>query len=147
MPPYDDGDEDIMPHSSMEAERSLPLHSLKINNGRELNRKGDFVSLREHLSKPLDEKDEKAAVKSNPNVPEHDALDLKGKRKNSGSGLFAKLRSSFSRRRSNSSVSHIFAIEDVRYSDEVTTVDKFRQILLEENLLPEKHDDYHKLLR
>ena len=134
-----------MLHSSMEAERSLPLHSLRIKNGRELNRKG--VSLREHLSKPLDEKDEKAAVKSNPSVTEHDALDLKGKRKNSGSSLFAKLRSSFSRRRSNSSVSHIFAIEDVRYSDEVAIVDKFREILLEENLLPEKHDDYHKLLR
>jgi hypothetical protein len=127
----------------METETSLPIHSLRVKSGRESKSNAEFVSLREHLSKPLDEKDMNVAL----STIEHDAADLKGKRKNSGSGFLAKLRSSFSRKRSSCSVSQIFAIEDVRYSDEVAIVDKFRDILLEEKLLPERHDDYHKLLR
>ncbi|MCO5604784.1 hypothetical protein L7F22_058955 [Adiantum nelumboides] len=40
-----------------------------------------------------------------------------------------------------------FAIQDIRTEQEQIFVEAFRQILLGENLLPKRHDDYHTLLR
>lgn len=40
-----------------------------------------------------------------------------------------------------------FSIKDVRVAQEQEACDSFRQILLNEDLLPVKHDDYHMMLR
>ncbi|XP_057445370.1 phosphatidylinositol/phosphatidylcholine transfer protein SFH12-like [Lotus japonicus] len=58
------------------------------------------------------------------------------------------LRSSLSRksRRSSSKVMSV-EIEDVRDAEDLKAVDEFRQALILDELLPEKHDDYHQLLR
>lgn len=123
--------------------RSNLLGHLEGTKSITLNGNKEFVSLRDCLSKPLDE-EERAGVK--PSAIEHDG-DYKGRRRSSGSGLIAKLRSSFSRRRSSCSTSQTVLIEDVRYLEDQVIVDEFRKMLITENLLPEKHDDYHKLLR
>ncbi|CAL5197547.1 unnamed protein product [Lathyrus oleraceus] len=62
--------------------------------------------------------------------------------------LKKKLRDSLTRRsrRSSSKVMSV-EIEDVRDADDLKAVDEFRQALVLDELLPEKHDDYHMLLR
>lgn len=134
--------EDVKYLGWMEGGSNFPGH-LEGTKSITLNGNQEFVSLRECLSKPLDE-DERAGVK--PSAIEHDG-DYKGRRRSSGSGLIAKLCSSFSRRRSSSSISQTLLIEDVRYMEDQVIVDEFRKMLVTKNLLPEKHDDYHKLLR
>lgn len=58
------------------------------------------------------------------------------------------LRDSLTRRsrRSSSKVMSV-EIEDIRDADDLKAVDEFRQALILDELLPEKHDDYHMLLR
>lgn len=77
----------------------------------------------------------------------HAALD-KSDRAGSLKKKAMSLRSSLSRksRRSSSKVMSV-EIEDVRDAEDLKAVDEFRQALILDELLPEKHDDYHQLLR
>lgn len=56
------------------------------------------------------------------------------------------LRYSMTKRRRSSKVMPV-EIEDVHDAEEMKAVDAFRQALILDELLPEKHDDYHMMLR
>lgn len=57
-----------------------------------------------------------------------------------------KFRNSLTRHRKRKSFQPV-SIEDFRDEEEQRAVDAFRQVLVSENLLPARHDDYHLLLR
>ncbi|CAN1757219.1 Phosphatidylinositol/phosphatidylcholine transfer protein SFH10 [Linum perenne] len=58
-----------------------------------------------------------------------------------------KLRKSFKRGGKRSSKIMSIEIEDEHDAEELKQVDAFRQVLILEELLPSKHDDYHDMLR
>ncbi|CAO2178618.1 unnamed protein product [Urochloa humidicola] len=58
-----------------------------------------------------------------------------------------KFRHSLRRKSRTRSGNHAFSIEDIRDVQELETVERFRRCLLDEGLLPERHDDYHTMLR
>nr|CAB3474002.1 unnamed protein product [Digitaria exilis] len=58
-----------------------------------------------------------------------------------------KFRHSLRRKSRTKSGNHVVSIEDIRDDQELEIVERFRRCLLDEGLLPERHDDYHTLLR
>ena len=56
-------------------------------------------------------------------------------------------RNSLTRKGRRSSKVMSVEIEDFRDAEEAKAVDEFRQALILDELLPEKHDDYHMMLR
>lgn len=57
------------------------------------------------------------------------------------------LRNSLAKKGRRSSKVMSVEIEDVHDAEELKAVEEFRQALISEDLLPEKHDDYHMMLR
>lgn len=74
------------------------------------------------------------------------AASLKKRAINASPILKRSLKKRNARRRSGSRVSSI-SIDDVRDTEELQVVDQFRQALILDELLPEKFDDYHTMLR
>lgn len=93
-------------------------------------------------------------IMSGPLSPKPDVDNLEDERKTRIGSLkkkainaSSKFRHSWTRKGRRSSKVMSVEIEDEHDAEEVQAVDAFRQMLILEELLPEKHDDYHKLLR
>lgn len=90
--------------------------------------------------------DEKEESKSDEDNSEGDNKAKKGSFKKRAISAGNKFRRSL-RRKSKKKSGNLASIEDIRDVQELETVERFRRCLLDGGLLPERHDDYHTMLR
>lgn len=90
--------------------------------------------------------DGKEEIKSDEDNSEGDKKTKKGSFKKRAISAGNNLRHSL-KRKSKKKSDNLVAIEDVRDAQELETVERFRRCLLDGGLLPERHDDYHMMLR
>ncbi|KAF7037294.1 hypothetical protein CFC21_047702 [Triticum aestivum] len=90
--------------------------------------------------------DENEESKSDEDNSEGDNKAKKGSFKKRAISAGNKFRRSL-RRKSKKKSGNLASIEDIRDVQELETVERFRRCLLDGGLLPERHDDYHTMLR
>ncbi|XP_048564068.1 phosphatidylinositol/phosphatidylcholine transfer protein SFH8-like isoform X2 [Triticum urartu] len=90
--------------------------------------------------------DEKEESKSDEDNSEGDNKAKKGSFKKRAISAGNKFRRSL-KRKSKKKSGNLASIEDIRDVQELETVERFRLCLLDGGLLPERHDDYHTMLR
>ncbi|XP_047053925.1 phosphatidylinositol/phosphatidylcholine transfer protein SFH6-like [Lolium rigidum] len=90
--------------------------------------------------------DEKEEIKSDEDNSEGDKKAKKGSFKKRAISAGNNFRHSLTRKSKKKS-GNLVSIQDVRDVQELQTVERFRRCLLDGGLLPERHDDYHMMLR
>ncbi|CAM0882287.1 unnamed protein product [Alopecurus aequalis] len=90
--------------------------------------------------------DEREEIKSDEDNSEGDKKTKKGSFKKRAISAGNNFRHSL-KRKSKKKSDNLVSIEDIRDVQEVETVERFRRCLLDGGLLPERHDDYHMMLR
>ncbi|XP_039143204.1 phosphatidylinositol/phosphatidylcholine transfer protein SFH3-like [Dioscorea cayenensis subsp. rotundata] len=108
----------------------------------------------EVISGPLDRSEKLDALHEEKRGRRSDAENSEDERKTRIESLkkkainaSTKFRHSLTKRSKKHSRVMSVSIEDVRDAEEMSVVDAFRQILVLEELLPSRHDDYHTMLR
>ncbi|CAD6230158.1 unnamed protein product [Miscanthus lutarioriparius] len=91
--------------------------------------------------------DEKRECNSDEENSEGERKPKKGSFKKRAATAGYKFRHSLRRKSKTKNDNHVASIEDIRDVQELEIVERFRQCLLDEGLLPEHHDDYHTMLR
>ncbi|KAJ0085710.1 hypothetical protein Patl1_09191 [Pistacia atlantica] len=92
--------------------------------------------------------DERRERKSDFENSEDDRKSRMGNLKKKALKASSKFKPNFKKKNRRKSDDRIFvSIEDVRNVEELQAVDALRQVLLSDELLPPRHDDYHMLLR
>uniref|UniRef100_M1BET3 Sec14 cytosolic factor n=1 Tax=Solanum tuberosum TaxID=4113 RepID=M1BET3_SOLTU len=100
-----------------------------------------------NMSGPLDQPFRPSLEKIDMENHEHERKTRLGSLKKKAVNASTKFRHSFTKKgRRNSRVMSVI-VEDEHDAEEIKAVDAFRQALILDELLPGKHDDYHKLLR
>ncbi|XP_052193970.1 phosphatidylinositol/phosphatidylcholine transfer protein SFH12-like [Diospyros lotus] len=101
----------------------------------------------DNMSGPLEQSVQPGLEKSNTDNFDGEKKTRIGSLKQRAINASSKFRHSLNKKGRRTSRVMSFAFEEERDAEEVQAVDQLRQTLILEELLPEKHDDYHMLLR